>query len=98
MEQEFGTVNYSLKCIITKEDQKFIDLHTKSDAQMCVSHIDYKNITEIQQLRDKLFTGRSPTTRINVVKGNVPVVCRAYHGHRFNPQMRFSVTPVSKTR
>jgi hypothetical protein len=55
-------------------------------------------ITDVIMLRDRLMTGQSLVTEINIVQGNIPVLCKVFTGDRINPILKFTIKMVTKSK
>jgi hypothetical protein len=87
-----------MKNMLVPEESKYIMLHSASDAKMYVRGIKFWLCKDVQMMRNKLMTCFCHSYTVDIVQGNVPVLCKLFIGDRDNSVIQFTLEDVNNPK
>jgi hypothetical protein len=92
---KFVLANYEMQHMLVAEDCKYIVLQNQQEALFYVRNTNYAESKDSQGLRKKLMTCKVAPKVIDIVQGNIPVLCKIYMGDREDPLLKFKIEDLN---
>ena len=83
---------YKMQHMLVAEESKYNIIHSAQEANQYLRKIKFDDCKDILMLRNRLMTCQIKPKVIDIVQGNVPVLCKLYIGDRVDPIIKFDIS------